>query len=251
MNGSTEFRRTTLALALALSLAWLGGMPAGAQLIFASGSGGSVPDATSAGTNAVNADAGVFTSAIHLHNLGNVSYFTGITINNLSHTFVGDLNITLTHVDTGTSVTLLDRVRKSSATSDGTGPLDYGSDSAVNGDFTFVTDLSSQYNSNDSLWNAVALSSDVLGGTYAASGNDFTGIESTSYVPTDLNVFAGESMNGTWDLTISDESIFDTGTLDGWQIQGMLVPVPEPSVAAMVITGGVVCLLVGRWRKKV
>jgi hypothetical protein len=224
--------------------------PAHAQPVTESGSGGSIPDATSEGTNAYNADAGVFTTEIVLSGLGPITSFDSITLDDLQHTYSGDLMFELTHVDTGTTVIFLQRPLKSSATSRGTGPLDYGSPSGVDGDFTFVTDLSSTETSSDSLWNAVALSSDVLGGTYAASANGFTGMKSTSYQPTDLDAFAGESMDGTWELTAIDESIRDTGSFSGWQIQATLDdPAPEPGPAGFFLMGGAIFLFVQRWRK--
>ena len=71
----------------------------GASIIQMSADGASIPDNDPAGVSVdlIFADARLIT--------GNLS----VTINSLSHTWIGDLSATLTHVGTGTTVVLFQR----------------------------------------------------------------------------------------------------------------------------------------------
>ena len=216
---------------------------ASAQQVVLQGNGGNLIDATTDGQNAGNPNAGVFTSDIVVNQQGTIQNFDFALLSNFYHTYSGDLVVELTHEDTGTSAVLFDRIGKTSAT---TG---YGSMSHLDGTFNFVTDLNSTVNSSDSLWNAVAQQGCVYGGTFAASGNQFTGSPDTSYSPTDLNAFAGEQISGTWQLTVRDEAIGDTGCFDNWQMGVTLAPpVPEPGSLALLGLGGL-GLAAFRWMR--
>jgi hypothetical protein len=211
--------------------------------------GGPIPDATTPGTNGFNPNSGIFTSTITLSNEPPITSVNSITIDSLQHPYAGDLFFELTHDDTGTSVIFMNRALKTSLTSDGMGVMDFGSYTEASGNFTFVTDLASTESGSDSLWNALSMTSDLLGGVYAATSNDFTGSDGTSYTPTDLNVFAGESGDGTWTLTAMDESHLDTGSFSGWDVDFTFDPAPEHSVTAMALVGGAVFLFVQRLRR--
>jgi len=215
-----------------------------AQTDFTGGAGGSIPDATTYGDTAWNPNAGVFTSDIDVTDPGTISSFNSITLNDFPHTWVGDLVFELTHVDSGTTVIFLDRPLKVSPTSD------YGSDSDLNGTCTFVSDLTSSYGSGDSIWLAANNNSVVPGGTYAASANIFTGSTNTSYQPVNLNVFSGESISGTWELTVLDESYLDVGSFSSWQFNATIEATPEPASPMLILCGAIISfILVSFWRK--
>lgn len=231
-------------LLLSLVLLVLGGQLAFAQTTFTGGAGGNIPDATSIGADAGNPNAGIFTSDIVISGPGTIISFNSITLDDFCHTYIGDLVLELTHVDSGTTIFFMNRPLKVSALNG------WGSDSDLNGTYTFINDLGSTYGSSDSIWLAATNNSTVPGGTYAASANSFTGSPTTSYVPINLNVFAGESIAGTWELTIRDESTNDIGTLSSWQFNATIEPVPEPASSALMLCGAIVSfVLVSFWRK--
>lgn len=114
-----------------------------------------------------------------------------------THTWVGDLIVTLEHVDTGTSLTLIDRP---------------GGSGSCSGDNIFVTlddeaTLSIETDCSD-------LQAYLPGGSYRP--NEL------------LSRFDNEDMNGDWLLTVSDNAIADTGVLDLWCLQTTL-PAAPPS----------------------
>ena len=77
----------------------------------------------------------------------------------------------------------------------------------------------------------------VAAGTYAAARNALTGNLATAYVPTNLNIFAGENSAGTWRLNISDNAGGDTGRLGAWQVNGVSSAgsaTPEPASLALL-----------------
>lgn len=231
---------------LSLALLTLGTSLGFAQTDFTGGVGGAIPDATSAGQDAGNPNAGIYTSDIVISDPGIVTSLNSITLNNLQHTAIDDLVFELTHVGWGTTVVFMDRVGKTSAT---TG---FGYPANLNGNYTFDTDLSSILTSSDSIWDAAAIyqnSGDIPTGIYAATTNNFTGSYSTSYQPIDLNVFTNQSIAGTWQLTVRDEASSDTGSFSSWQFNAT-VAAPEPASTALMICGGVISfILVSFWRR--
>jgi hypothetical protein len=124
-----------------------------------------------------------------------------ITTNWASHFWMGDLNVTLTHVDTGTTAAIFEDV----------------------GPFTgFATDLVGAYRFDDESANsflvAAGSGNPVPTGTYQA----INAAEAQSF----LSVFDGESISGTWRLSITDDypSRAD-GTLTNFTLH-MTVPAP-------------------------
>ncbi|MDX1523411.1 MAG: proprotein convertase P-domain-containing protein, partial [Anaerolineae bacterium] len=116
-----------------------------------------------------------------------------------SHTWVGDLHFTLTHEDTGTGVTLIDRP--------GTPPGAFG----CSGDDieAILDDEASEPVENEC----------VRPGPVAISGV-FTPNES-------LAAFDGEDLSGLWHLTVADEAAVSQGTLVEW----CLIPSPQADLA--------------------
>ncbi len=117
------------------------------------------------------------------------------------HTWSGDLIFTLTHVDTATSVTFIDRPGVPASTY-GCGGNDY---------FVTVNDEGLDTCIEDQC-------SDLPAITGSAPGGDPCNA-------TLMEAFDGQDIGGTWELTVSDNAGGDTGTLNEW---------------CLVVNGGVV-----------
>ena len=120
---------------------------------------------------------------------------------NISHTYVGDLIISLEHEDTGTNVVLVDRP--------GTTISPFG---CPNSDINAVLD-------DDA---STLVEDECSSSPPAISG---------SFIPNNpLSVFVGENLSGTWTLTVSDNALQDFGTLLEWGLRPAVeVPTPTPS----------------------
>jgi hypothetical protein len=101
----------------------------------------------------------------------------------LQHTFNSDLSLTLTHLSTGTSVTLWSNCG--------------GSDDG------FIVDISDGFGT------------DICSATAPTAGAAITGFYNPEGAAT-LSTFNGEDATGVWRLTISDCCPPDSGTLFGW-----------------------------------
>jgi subtilisin-like proprotein convertase family protein len=114
------------------------------------------------------------------------------------HTWIGDLIVTLTHVDTGTSVVVLDRPGLPPGAGcnrdDITAILDDAAPTPVEGQCT--------------------AGAPTIHGTFAPSNP--------------LAAFNGESLQGTWQLNVSDRAGADMGTLRHW----CLIPTVQPDADA-------------------
>jgi subtilisin-like proprotein convertase family protein len=169
------------------------------------GAGFSIPDNSPAGAS----------SSIVVSGAGSVQGLT-VTLQGMSHTWVGDLIISLSNGSTS-----IDLINRPGVPELGTVGFSWN----LLGDYTF---------------------DDAAGTTFESIGN---GVGSTfnlpsgSYAPEQaLSGFNGGSFNGTWTLTISDNAGLDTGNLQGWT----LTNVPAPSALALLGLGGVVA---GRRRR--
>ena len=119
-----------------------------------------------------------------------------ITLNGLTHSYAGDLIVTLTHLDTSTTASLFDRVGR--GPSEGPG---------------YASNYSGDYSFNDSftgdLWAAAAA---VVDSSNIPADNYFpTGAGSGVKVPL-LTSISGLPSSGTWRLTISDNNGEDDGS---------------------------------------
>lgn len=134
----------------------------------------SIPDNASAGVDSASVVAGSGT-------------ITDLNVSlRATHTYVGDLEFTLTHNTTGTSVTLIDRP--------GTTGVGFG---CSNGDVDATMDDEATLPVEDQCAAAPA-----LGGFL---------------IPQEpLSAFDGEDLAGEWTLNVSDNAGQDTGTLDEW-----------------------------------
>ena len=134
----------------------------------------------------------------------------------IAHTYVGDLSITLEHVDTGTSVLLVDRPGEPVL-----GPFGCDRD---NMDVT-LSDLG-----DGLVEDQCEVTSPAISGVRIPNNP--------------LAAFSGESIAGTWKITVSDAAVADTGTLDEW----CLLVVPEPGGATMLGSGILLLWLERRMR---
>ena len=108
----------------------------------------------------------------------------------MAHAWVGDLSMTLTHQNTGTAVTIIDRPGVPAST--------YGCSS---NDILATLDDEA----------AASVENQCNGGAPAISG---------SVSPNNaLSAFDGENSSGTWELSVTDSfTSADAGTLNGWSI---------------------------------
>jgi Proprotein convertase P-domain len=150
-----------------------------------------------------------------------------VTISGLQHTWAGDLIATITNVNTGTTVDLFNRIGRIS--------LD-GLASNFNGTYSFNS----------------AFTNDILA---VASGDSDFDIPSGNYVPSgSLAGFNGQSLAGTWRLTVQDLLEGDTGSFTGWTLSGQnnasAVPVP-PQVLGTAVLAGLTAAKKARSRKAI
>jgi trimeric autotransporter adhesin len=136
-----------------------------------------IPDNNSTGVN----------SSLTISDTGTIA---DLNINlGVTHTYVGDLMFTLTHVDTGTAVTFIDRPGVPAST--------YG----CSGNNIAAT-------LDDSA--ALPVETQCGGGTPTISG---------TFSPNNpLSAFNGQDLAGTWQLNTSDRAGGDTGSLTSWSL---------------------------------
>jgi subtilisin-like proprotein convertase family protein len=168
-------------------------------------------------TPATITDFSTVSRDIMITDTANVTDLT-VTINGFNHTWLADLIGSLTHVDTATTVNLFNRI---------------GGSADLNGNYSF----------NSSFTNNLATSS--------VSGV----IPSGNYFPTSsFALFNGQSLNGTWRLTVSDNAGADVGGFSGWTLSGQnnatttAVPVP-PQVLGTALLAGLTAVKKARSRK--
>jgi len=122
----------------------------------------------------------------------------------VSHSWVGDLRVTLSHLETGTTVTLIDQP--------GVPASSFGC-SASDIDATLADDA------NFPAENECAGASPAIGGFLLPAEP--------------LAAFNGEDIAGTWTLTVFDLSLGVSGTLDAWTLEVNDPPLsPEVSLTA-------------------
>ena len=169
--------------------------------------GGAIPDATTSHvTPGVLTLTGTVTGGGTVQDLG--------VVVDLTHTWVGDIDISITS-PMGTTVGLLFRAGQTSATS-------FGDSSDFGGSYNFR-------DGGADLWAAAAAAGSttaIASGQYAPSG--------AFNAPSSLAALNGESANGTWTLVVKDWGGADTGNVGGWS----LLNVPTPGAAAVFGVAG-------------
>lgn len=173
-----------------------------------------------------------------------ITDFDSITIDNLTHPFIGDLVATLTHG--GVSVDLFDHTGADNTPSDPN--YNYGQGSAASFDgnnYTFGLTGASLAAVSD-------FTSAPDGTTYIAAGNAANGFDKANAGKT-LSNFIGQSLAGAWTLTLKDEQPDDTGSFTGFSFNvNQASAAPEPSEwAALGFTAfGIAGLLLRARRRK-
>jgi len=158
-----------------------------------------------------------------------------VSLNNLRHTWIGDLIADITNVNTGTTVSLFNRVGASVFNS-------VGSNSNLRGNYSF-----NDANTGNLRNTALQLNTDQT----IPSGNYFpTGVNNTT---SSLSAFNGQSSLGTWRLRISDNASDDIGSLRGWNLSltpQASQPVPEPFTILGSLTAGGIGVALRRKRQQ-
>ena len=142
---------------------------------------------------------------------------------NITHAWVGDLNVTLTHVNTGTSVDIFEDV--------GAGT---GSSADLSGLYRFSDESATTF-----------LSAVTAAGTGVVAPGTYQASDSTD-AQTFLSAFDGQNIQGTWRLSIFDDF---AGSADGNLVNYTLhMTVPAPGALGLLGAAGVAGL--GRRRKR-
>ncbi len=161
-----------------------------------------------------------------------------IVLAQITHSWVGDLRVRVTHLDSGVFVNLFQHVRIAGGTSG------FGDDDNLGGaasgnywfedDTTLPTIESASPNTNaniaDGFYRPVG---QVDPNATTANNNTVFG----SFAP-----FVGLAADATWRLEITDRAGGDTGTIAHWEIYGQGSPVPEPATIAALGLGAAALL---------
>lgn len=150
-----------------------------------------------------------------------------VSLNTFSHTWMGDLTATITHVDTATSTSLFTRPGRLLSASAGAGCA-----ADFNGTYTFIDSAAA------GIMNPGCPSTPMAPGSYRASQDNGATDEQLILI---ADVFNGQSAAGTWRLTIVDNATGDTGSLGSWtlnlDLQDSQSGVPEPATYAVSALG--------------
>ena len=146
----------------------------------------------------------------------------------LEHTWVGDLIVTLTHVESGATATIFDSVGFPAET--------FGFPAQLDGSYVFNDNIYNPSNpASGSFWAAA----DAAGiGVIPTAFYYATGYGSPSFVSMDT-AFAGVTSAGTWRLDVVDTfAAFDDGALFKWVLVLDGTPVPAPGAIALLGLAG-------------
>lgn len=176
------------------------------------------------GGGALNVNSPMFTSDIIISDALTITEVS-ISLNGLTHAWLGDVDVTLTHVETGTVLTIFQHV----------GGGTFGDSSDFGGTYGFDDD------NLGNLWTEAAAKTGAqiaAPGAYFASNN--TGAK------TFFSIFDGQSSAGTWRLKVVDTfPSGDDGALQGWTLNIDGTPIPGPGALALLGLAG----LAGRRRR--
>lgn len=166
---------------------------------------GALPDNTPAGVSRTIAipDDGTLIKDVTL----SVSFGTGTAAPNRAHTWAGDIRIVLTHVTSGISVNVLDRV---------------GFPAGAAGD---SSDLSGTYNFNDAFAGSFEAAATATGAAVPIPAGNYRTVDGN------LSSFFGRSKAGDWTVNISDNAAGDLG--DVTNVTLTIFNVPTPGAAAL------------------
>lgn len=141
------------------------------------------------------------------------------SIEGLQHSWIGDLIVTVSNLNTGASATLFNRIGANS-------PNSRGFNTNLNGTYTFADgngSLESNAANGDTNFEIPAIAYDATGVLGA---------------PVSLNsAFAGTSTLGDWQFNIIDFSEPDNGFFTGVTVEFETTAVPEPGTMATIVMG--------------
>jgi subtilisin-like proprotein convertase family protein len=203
-------KRTTMRLGLlSIALMCLFASTGFADVTGNSGNdGGAIPDNTPAG----------YVSTVTITD-SEIIEDAKFSIEGLTHSWIGDLIITISHSTSGKSATLMHRVGTTSH------PNSVGDSSDVNGTYMFQ-------DGNASIWSEAGNGDTdyvVNPGVYAASGVNEAFVSLNT-------LFGGELTNGDWTFTISDNNATQTGAFLQTSVE-FVSSIPEPGTMAIVVVG--------------
>jgi len=204
---------------LALAFLALGLLPA-APFTVTSGGPTNLPDGSSTTPVTTNIDIVVSDTRTII---GGFS----VSLNTFSHTWMGDLDATVTHIDTGTTTFLFNRPGRTTISGGAGASDDFG------GTYSFIDSAGQTVGA----WAAANIG--VLpSGAYRAAQDSGTIDEQAILI---ANVFNGISAAGTWRLSLTDSATGDTGSLGSWtlnlDLQDAQNGVPEPATFAVSALG--------------
>jgi hypothetical protein len=179
----------------------------------------------------------VFT--INVTDPGTITSFSSIKLHGLRAGEAGNLLVTLTHLESGKSVDIIDRITGDFG---GTPDLNFGNmlGNFGSSDYTFVDSGGSAYPS---------ATGNVVPGTYNLHPGT-SGFESST-LNGSLASFIGDSIAGTWQLKIADLDSDPAGAntvLSAFSFTADVVTIPESNTAALLLFVGLGML--GRHRRK-
>ncbi|MGI9518797.1 MAG: PEP-CTERM sorting domain-containing protein [Pirellulaceae bacterium] len=208
-------KRLVFAVTLAIGLA-MGGLTS-ADYSDSSSDSGPFNDTTS------------FSSTISVPVMEIISDVT-VTVN-VSHSWVGDVTATLTHVESATSIELIPTAIPP-AESSNLG-IDSGGDTLSPAEYVFtdagLETIGTAAGGGDSTF-------EIPAGSYLASDGTATG--GGSFATT----FGGENTFGDWTILFEDSSGDDDGFVAGWSIDFTSTMIPEPSSLALIGLLGVAAI---------
>ena len=197
MTLKTRKARLTLCVAVACVLGAVFSSGAQGAIAFSNGNDITIPSGSPADTGPGNASP--YPSSINVSGLlGTVGTAT-VTLTNLTHTYPGDIDILLTG-PAGQAMILMS---------------DAGSNHSVtNVDLTFADAAGSSLTADQ-----------ITSGNYRPTnladgvGDDtFTGPAPAPPYGSTLATFTGINPNGTWNLWVRDDFLFDVGAISGWTL---------------------------------
>jgi subtilisin-like proprotein convertase family protein len=210
MNTRTTIVSTALAAAAIVGAA-------NADIRTFNGSGGTVTDNNATGNRfTINVTESLIMSGV------------SVTLTNFRHDNMGDLVATLYHTPSGRSVTLFDRIGRTSTSSN-------GENSDFNGNYTFA-------DGGSNLWAAASTAgsnTDIASGTYAATGSGIGSVAASGPAAQTMNTtFNGLDMQGEWALELKDLRS-GTSVSSGWS-WSMAATVPAPGAIALLSAAGLI-----------
>jgi len=199
---------TTTAVIVSLSTVMLAtaGSARAANLYEFTGPGGAITDGTGANMPS-------FTDFVYNEAASGTLIGSDLSLSiDLTHSWAGDLTITLEHG--GVSVTLLDRL--------GVPESSTGNGADFSGVYTFTASGMSWDPFEEGAANGDLA---IPEGEYELNNTDGSS----------LSDFLGMDVNGAWTLTVSDSFSADTGAINSWTFSS----IPAPSAAALFGVAGV------------